>query len=169
MDSQPLIVSDSSPLIALALLGLLEELSQLAEDIFIPKTVYQECTCNLSLPGAKAIKQAVDAGLLYVHKDLILSESPVLSSIADLVDAGEAQAIAISQNISGLLLIDDKAGRRCAKHLNIPVVGSIGVLLQMQNIGLVDNIEPMIKRLQDHGYRYSETLIAKAILKSRSL
>ena len=130
MDNRPLIVSDSSPLIALALLGLLKELSRLTEDIIVPNTVYRECTCNLSLPGAKAIRQAVDTGLLHLCKDLNLSESPALSSISDLIDAGEAQAIAISQNMSGLLLIDDKAGRRCAKQLDIPVVGSIGVLLK---------------------------------------
>ena len=145
MDKQRLIIADSSPLIAMALLGLLEKLSSLADDVLVPDTVYHECTGNLSLTGAKAIKRAVERGTLTRCEDLDAQESPLLASIYDLVDAGEAQAIAIAQNMSGLLLIDDKAGRRCAKHHNIPVIGSIGTLLYIRHSAPISGINILVR------------------------
>ena len=57
-----LIVSDASPLIVIAKSGLLPVLTALVEEVVIPETVYAECTVEISLPGARAVRAAVEAG-----------------------------------------------------------------------------------------------------------
>lgn len=117
--NKSLIIADSSPLIAFALLNLLPELASLADRILLPAMVVQECTQNLALPGASDIQKAIKHDVLKVTLDINLSQSPELLTISELIDPGEAQAIAIAQAHSGLLLMDDKAGRRCARNLGL--------------------------------------------------
>ena len=160
--NKPLIIADSSPLIALALLNLLSELRKLANEILIPATVGEECTQNLSLPAARQIKQAINTQLLTVTPDMDLQRSPELMTISALIDPGEAQAIALAQAQRGLLLIDDKAGRRCARHMGIPITGSLGVMLKLKQSGRVTALKPLLERLNQHGYRYSSILLTSS-------
>ncbi|WP_067517581.1 DUF3368 domain-containing protein [Endozoicomonas ascidiicola] len=157
--SKPLIIADSSQLIALALLNLLPELNSLASKILLPMTVERVCTQNLSLPGAQRIKQAISTQLLTVTQDIDLQQSPELGTISALIDPGEAQAIAVAQLQQGLLLIDDKAGRRCAKRMGIPITGSLGVILKLKQNGRVSALRPLLEKLSRHGYRYSSPLL----------
>ena len=89
--------------------------------------------------------------------DQDLSGIPELDTISRLVDPGEAQAIALAQVTNGLLLIDDKAGRRCAGHLGVQITGSLGVLIKLKNIKRIKT--PLLDKLEKHGYRYSEELV----------
>ena len=161
--NKSLIIADSSPLIALTLVRLLPELRSLASEILIPATVEKECTQNLSLPAARQIKQAISNGLLTVTPDMDLHQSPELMTISALIDPGEAQAIAVAQTQQGLLLIDDKAGRQCARHMGIPITGSLGVMLKLKQNGRVSALKPLLERLSRHGYRYSSLLIDQVL------
>ncbi len=164
--SKPLIIADSSPLIALALLNLLPELRSLSSEILIPATVEKECTQNLSLPAARQIEKAISTRLLTVTPDIDLHQSPELMTVSVLIDPGEAQAIAIAKTQQGLLLIDDKAGRRCARHMGIPVTGSLGVMLKLKQNGRLSALKPLLEKLSQHGYRYSALLIEQILEKA---
>ena len=155
-----LIIADSSPLIAFALLDLLPEITSIGKRVMLPETVLQECTKNLALPGAQAIKNAVSNKILHSVPDIDLTKTPEWFSISQLIDPGEAQAIALAQTLRGLLLIDDKAGRRCAKHLGIPLTGSLGVLIKLKQTRHIKALKPLLKTLDDHGYRYSGELVS---------
>ncbi len=160
---KPLIIADSSPLIALALVNLLAELNSLSRHVWLPETVERECTQNLSLPGAQQIQQAISSRVLTVIPDIDLGQSPELRTISSLIDPGEAQAIAAAQQHNGLLLIDDKAGRRCARHMNVPITGSLGVMLKLRQAHRVQALKPLLDTLSQYGYRYSPRLIQQVL------
>ena len=54
---------------------------------------------------------------------------------------------------AGLKVLDDRLARRLARTLDIPLTGTLGVLLDGKRAGLVDNLTPLIDQLQSLGFR----------------
>jgi len=101
------IVGDSSPLIALAIIGQLELLPKLYQRVMVPTMVWQEVTVHgAGLPGASAVSQ-----LAWLE---IQAPAPeLLQPLEILVDRGEAQVIALALGIPGsTVLLDDAQARR---------------------------------------------------------
>ncbi|MDM8516833.1 hypothetical protein QUF76_11590 [Desulfobacterales bacterium HSG16] len=59
----------------------------------------------------------------------------VISSLH--LDLGEKEAIALSMAKKALLLIDEERGRKAAREKNIPVKGSLGVLIEAYRKDLI--------------------------------
>ena len=75
------------------------------------------------------------------------------------VDEGEAEAIFLAYlEKANLLLIDEKRGRQAAETLKIPVMGTGGILVIAKRRGLVNRVEPLLRRFQASGYRFSPDL-----------
>jgi predicted nucleic acid-binding protein len=57
------------------------------------------------------------------------------------LDAGEAEAIALTLEIEAkLLLMDERVGRETARHLGLRYTGLIGVLIEAKHKGLLSPI-----------------------------
>ncbi len=125
-------------------------------DISIPKAVYEEVTKN-DLKGSNEVKNADWIKVVEVEEH----ESVAFSSV---LDAGEAQAIAlaIKQN-ANLILLDDLAGRRAAVAYGIEVMGTLGLLKVMYRKGLVKNMKCVLDELQKHGFWMSKDLYSKML------
>jgi len=78
---------------------------------------------------------------------------------------GEAEAIALSQEIGAeLLLMDDHLGRQTARHLGLRYTGLIGVLIEAKRKGLISSVKPQIEKLRDvAGFRISEELYRRVL------
>jgi predicted nucleic acid-binding protein len=135
------IVSNTTPIISLLGIGQLDLLKQIYGHCWIPETVYQEVEAGRN--------KAYYADLS--KKDWISIESVksiITNDIIHALDAGEAAAImlALEQN-ADLLVIDERKGRGCARALNIPITGTLGVLLVAKERGLIDKIQPLVANL----------------------
>lgn len=62
-----------------------------------------------------------------------------------------------------LLLIDDKAGRRVATELGIPVAGAVGILLQAKQNGQIAEVRPLLNLMRTNGYWISEQTVKIAL------
>ncbi|MBN2487559.1 MAG: DUF3368 domain-containing protein [Methanosarcinaceae archaeon] len=144
------IVSNSSPLIFFSAIGVLDILSDFG-DISIPKAVYDEVTGN-DLKGSNEVKHADWIKVVELEDYESLAFSSVL-------DAGEAQAIAlaIKQN-ADLILLDDLAGRRAATAYGIEVMGTLGLLKVMYRRGRIENMKDVLDELQKQGFWMSADL-----------
>jgi predicted nucleic acid-binding protein len=84
--------------------------------------------------------------------------------LLDTLDDGEAAAIALAVATNArAFLIDDRAGRRVARSLNLPVIGTLGVLLAAKQRALVPAIGPVIDLLLAQGRHISPNLRAKVL------
>ena len=116
-----IIVSDSSPLICFAILGMLDVLNDIIKKIVVPTAVYEEIAVPKK-PYSEEIK-------LFLKDRVIPVENKVAVKLLEKeVDPGEAEAIvlAVEKNISDIL-IDDPKGRKAARTHGLFPLGTIGI------------------------------------------
>ena len=157
-------VSDSSPLIHLAKIEVLEPISRLYSRILIPPAVWREVVEESDgRPGAVEMEKAVAAG--WMVKQAAKNETLVIA-LRQTLDNGEAEAIALATELHPeSVLLDDKLARQMARRLGIPVTGTIGVLLRAKQVGLIVEVRSLITRLQSEGdYYIDPRLIEKVLL-----
>ena len=159
------IVADSSPLIALAISGLLPCLPDLCGDVWIPQKVLSECLAKEGAPGFVEIQRSVKGGVIHVHPDFPESDE-MIGFLSHLLDPGEAQAIKLAKMYQAVLLIDEKSGRATARSFGIAVTGSLAVLLKAKKMGVIPLVKSVIEKLQQYNYRYSEALVARVLEKA---
>jgi predicted nucleic acid-binding protein len=148
-----IVISDTSPICYLLLIGEIELLPQLYGQVLIPQVVQQELADErspqlvqtwIAQPPEWLLIQAVDASS---DNDL------------DNLDPGERAAIVLAeQQGADLLLIDELLGRRVALSRQLRVTGVLGVLDEAARQNLVDFPEA-IARLQQTTFRASSKLI----------
>ena len=151
-----LVVADTSALVALAACDALPLLDQLFQDVRVPPVVFRECT----VPG----KREAERLATYLQERVVdIDLSQFVIAIAGL-GQGELEAMALFKRLrADSLLIDDHRARKIA-HLNgIEVIGSLGTLLKAKDSGLIPEILPLLKAIQDVGVHYSEQLVDEAL------
>jgi uncharacterized protein len=139
-------IADSGPLICLAKIKQLELLPRLFSKIFVPPEVWNEVTVRgQGLPGADEINQVT---WITIQKPDPLLVRP----LGILVDAGEAEAIALAQGIPDcIILLDDSRARKIAERLNIKQIGTVGLLLRAKRVGLIETVRPHLDSLLEKG------------------
>jgi hypothetical protein len=154
------VVSDNSPLRALAHLGHVDWLEDFFDQVFLPPAVASE----LEHPPA-------------AFKPLKVSSWPFLqirtpqntARVAELrtvLDAGEAEAIAMAEEIhADVVLIDELAGRDVAQSSGLTVLGTLGIFLEAKQRGACPAVRPLLDRLQTELSFFVSTSLREAILR----
>jgi len=130
-------VVNSTPLIALSLIGQLDLLNVLFDDVLIPASVYEEVVLQgMGRPGAREIAQAE---WLVVRK--LETVSPLPPELLGL-DQGELDVILLAQEVQAdWVLIDEKLARRIARAMGLQIKGTLGVLVIAYRLGLLSREE----------------------------
>lgn len=148
-----MVVSDSSPIINLAVIGRLELLAALYETVHVPEAVFREVTRYDDLPGAREI-QTLD---WFVRRTC--KRKDLIAAIGNALDIGEAEAIALAVENDAGLLIDEKKGRLFAARLGVRQRGLLGVLVEAKKKGHIEEIRPLLHKLQEKaGFWMSQEL-----------
>ena len=114
-----IVVSDTSPISNLFLIGELELLRNLYNGILIPQSVMNELKKleNFDI-SIEVIKQATWIKCIEVKQ-----RNEVEQLLGDL-DLGEAEAIILAKNLhADWLLVDETKGRKIAKNMGLQIVG----------------------------------------------
>ena len=154
-----IIISDTSPLSALAEIDALDLLRQLYGRVCITETVLRECLHPHCPLGVAAAIQAVDSFIDVVSDPVLLPETASL-------DPGEASAISLAwlHQTEATLIVDDRDGRSLCDALGLKKTGTLGVLFEAARRGLVDFADTTA-RLKGTSFRISQATIEE--LKSR--
>jgi len=154
-----IVVSDTTPLIGLSSIGRLELLRELFDDVYIPQAVFDE-TVTSGREEGKA-KQAV-AKANWIHVVEVKDRLPV-NILLDEMDLGEIETIVLASELNAdWVLMDEKKGRRKLSQLNIPKIGTVGILLKAKQLGLVSNLKSELGSLQKSGFSRSNWSMKKS-------
>ena len=131
-----LVVSDSSPLIALLNINQLELLKRFFSKVIISSMVAEEVERGLTQDSSWfALKQQ---GYISVQ---ILKDDSRLVLLNLQLDPGESEAILLADQLELPLLIDEKAGRKMAKDMGVRIQGLVGVLYALKQAGHISHEE----------------------------
>ena len=156
-----IVVSDSSPLIALARISRLSLLASLYARILIPVEVHHEVmVAGRGLPGAAEVRRAS-------WIEMVTRRSPAdpsLEQASEGLGAGERGAILLAKALPAeLVLLDEWKARRVAQRAGLSVVGCLGVLEAGARKGLVPNLREAYIDLLRQGIRFDLRLLQESL------
>jgi uncharacterized protein len=154
-----IIVSNTTPLSELAKIDRLNLLQKLFGKITISQEVYNEITTG-NHPGALAVPAVNWIEVVPVQcRDRLLQ-----LQIDFKLDLGEAATIILAEELqANRVLIDERLGRKVARSRNLPVTGTIGLLLVAKNKEIIPEIKPILNQLLIHGKRISPILYREVL------
>ena len=155
-----IVVSDTTPLIGLASIGRLELLYALFGEVYIPQAVFDE-TVTFGREKSKARQKVSNANWIHVVK---VKDRLAVNVLLDEMDLGEVETIILASELNAdWVLMDEKKGRRKLAQLNIPKIGTIGILLKAKQLGLISIIKPEIENLQKTGFSISPFVVEEVL------
>lgn len=133
-----IVVSDTSPILNLSVIGRLELLNSLYGDIVVPPTVAQELSISgFPLKAPWIIVRAAD-------------NQSAVRELKEVLDPGESEAIIIAQETSAdLLLIDERRGRKIATARSLKCIGLLGVLAEAKRKCIINQCGPLLEAMID--------------------
>ena len=156
-----IVVSDTTPLIGLASIGRLNLLQELFDEVYIPQAVFDE-TVTFGREESKAKQEVSNADWIHVVK---VKDRLAVDVLLDEMDLGEVETIVLASEMNAdWVLMDEKKGRRKLTQLNIPKIGTLGILLKAKQLDLIPLLKPEIDDLQKSGFSIS-SLVVDEILK----
>jgi uncharacterized protein len=127
-----IVVSNTTPLIGLAIIRRFELLEELFSRIYIPQAVYDEAvTAGREKGGAKLeVSRAAWVETIQVQDRL------AVEVLLDELDRGEAETIVLARELGAdWVLMDEKKGRRKVTELGLNKAGTVAILLKAKQMG----------------------------------
>ncbi len=157
-----ILISDTGPLIALAKIGKIDLLKNLVwKTVFIPPMVQRELWGKMG-PESAEIESALND---FIQITSLKNPDTRIEMATANLDEGEKQVIISGALVDEevILLLDDQRGRNIANNLDIPVMGTVGILLLAKRYGLIEQVLPLVHELREKGYWLSDALVKHAL------
>ena len=156
-----IVVSNTTPLIGLASIQRFQLLEQLFGEIHIPQAVYDEAVvAGREVGGARREVQTATWIETVPVKDRL-----AVDMLLGELDLGEAETIVLAREIGAdWVLMDERKGRRKLAQLNMPKIGTLGILLKAKQTGLLPIVQLEIARLRRQGFSISQSVV-EAVLR----
>lgn len=158
-----MVVSNTSPIANLAVIGHLRLLRDLYGTVLIPEAVRRELAAAQPVASEVAAEDWIEARPI---RDRTLAESLTMQ-----LHLGEAEAIALAIEQEGeLLLMDERRGRKIASGFGLKPVGVLGVILEAKSRKLIPAVRPLLDALVGQaGFWLSRNLYARVLAEADEL
>jgi predicted nucleic acid-binding protein len=148
-------VFNASPLIILARAGYLDLVPRLLSPVVIPRAVAHEIRAGPpNDPAAQFLAKATWVS--------VVDSPPALSPLATWrLGLGETEVLEYARNHPGVVaVLDDKAARRAATALGIPLAGTLGLLVAAADRGLIPSLAQGIDAVKRSGLYVDPATVA---------
>ena len=121
-----IVISDTSPIINLAIIDKLDLLPQLFDTIVIPEAVFNEIVIiGKGLPGSDIIENAKWVEVKACNNRILIN------SLLDYVQIGEAEALTLALELhADTIIVDEAAARNLAEQFGLNFTGLLGILIK---------------------------------------
>ncbi len=159
-----IVVSDTTPLIGLASIGRLNLLQELFDEVYIPQAVFDE-TVTFGRAESKAKQEVSKANWIHIVE---VKDRLAVNVLLDEMDLGEVETIVLASEMDAdWVLMDEKKGRRKLSQLNIPKIGTLGILLKAKQLGYIKSLKTEIENLQKTSFGISQQVIDEVLKLAR--
>jgi predicted nucleic acid-binding protein len=154
-----ILVINASPLIFLGNAGRLDLLrASDASRFLVPSSVLDEVTAS----------QHSDRASRSVAEAEWLERAPAISIPAEIIEwdvgPGESAVIETCRRLGGARpVLDDLAGRKCARAFGLRVIGTAGLVIAAQQLGRIDDARKVLLELRATGMWLSDAVIERAL------
>lgn len=152
-----IVVADTTPVNYLILIGEIDVLAKLYGRVVIPQAVHEELTRSRAPASVRAWIETPPAWLE------ILSPATVSDIALAKLDAGERDAIALAEELfADQLIVDELLARREAERRGLSIIGTVGVLREAAEEGLLD-LRAAVERLRQTSFHISPAILASLL------
>ncbi len=151
-------VVNTSPIQYLHQIGQLDLLPTLLNHVLVPPAVATE------LAAGRAI--GVDLPDLAAHGWLTIRAPSGGSPVPDTITLGpgETEVIALTMECGdAVAVLDDRVARQFALSLGLRITGTLGLLLDAKQAGMLPSMTVAVDRLERHGFRISNATRATVL------
>ena len=155
-----IVISNSSALINLVIIGRLDLLREKFGEIIVPQAVWQEVVIEgAGKPGAKEVERA---NWIRVEE---VTNKPLVQLLEQKLDDGESEAIALALEVGAdLVLLDERDARDTAESLGLDILGVIGILIWAKKKGLILSLQDELDQLRNVAkFRFNDKLYRRAL------
>lgn len=146
-------VADSGPILSFARAKRLELLHQIVGELMIPDAVYDDIVIRgPGKPGSQEVQQSSWIRRLSVRDRAFVDQLPPKLHL------GEREAIILAKEQATPLLVDEREARREAPHQGVAPVGSLQVLKEAKDRGIIPAAKPVLDELITAGMYVSDVL-----------
>lgn len=157
------VITNSTPIIGLAILGKLQLLAELFEDVYVPDAVYQEVSHSKSPRqyGRNELRKLITEGTFKLYK---VENGNLVRKLFGKLHEGELETIVGAKELDlQFVVMDEHAARTLAKTFLLKPIGTIGVLILAKKKGKIEKIKPFLDTLISHDFHISRKLYQQAL------
>ena len=152
-------IFDASPLILLGKIDLLHLIETLSPEFRVPKPVADEIFKGP--PSDSAVKWLAEESIAS-H----IVDAPRTPDFLAQWDLGSGETAVLSLGLSekgAAVVLDDLAARKFATTFQLPLLGTLGLLIRAKQQGSVNHLAPLIGSLDDVGANLSQAVKTHAL------
>ena len=156
------VVFNTSPIIILGKLQLLEKAFTLFPEIYIPSGVIKEFGQKLN-PDENPIKSITDQRKIQIKT---VKETRFYLRLREILGKGETEAILLGLELDAdFVILDDKAARNKAVSFGLNIKGAVGILRKLYQEKLISSApDDIFVKLQEHNFRIQYKIYKKILL-----
>ena len=151
-------ILNASPIIFLGKAQLLRTISPLGDTWIIPQGVAQEVAAkrpmSFYIPDLSTHAHVREKHITTIHPSITAWD----------LGQGESEVLTLALQMPGTTaVLDDLQARKCAKLFNIPLIGSLGLILSAKRKGLIPLAKPHLDQLIGAGLYVDPALLNKLL------
>ena len=147
------LIADTGPILSFARAHRLEVLHAVVGTLVIPEAVYEEIVMSgAGRPGADEVRQAA-----WITQERV-SDRAFVDQLPPSLNIGEREVLALARERGGVVLMDDHDARRVAHEQGIASIGSLRILAEAKQRGIIFAVKPLLDALMATGTYLSDTL-----------
>lgn len=152
-------IVNASHIIVLAKIEKLDLLLPPGRTLIIPEAVAREI---LQAPAQDAARRALESG--WSSQPVPVTPEPEVLEWG--LGAGETAVLSLARQQKAVAIVDDRAARMACKALNIPLAGTLSVVLHARREGRISSSVEILQALQQAGLHLDDQVIRIALQKT---
>ncbi len=157
------VISNTSPLLNLAIINQLHLVREQFGEIIIPNAVLKELRINENIPGSPQLREAYKASWVKVKP---VENEAFVQLLRRELDEGEAEAIALGIELKAdWVLLDERDGRKIARSLGLNITGVLGIILRGWQQGNISSVRDILNELRSDAHFHIASHLEEQILR----